>query len=279
MRGLEEQISIIMRKVLLKILNENVKIPVNITCENLSEFLGLPKYIKYDDITGGDIFGVANGLAWSEAGGSVLTIECVAISLNDNAQENQEKSKSEHSIDISDSSSTPKTSKNSSKKNEMSASAGSAANQGTIKYTGKLGDVMRESIETAFSYIKSNRTLLGVAASDYNNSEIHIHVPEGATPKDGPSAGITIFAALLSLLKKKPLKKHLAMTGEITLTGRILPIGGLKEKLLAAKKQGIKYILIPKKNQRDLNELPEILTEDLNVTLIDNATEAIDHLF
>lgn len=264
-RGLEEQISIILRKSLLKILNENPSLPIEIKESNIENFLGSAKFIKYEDITESKgFYGIANGLAWNEAGGSVLTIECVSISLKDNPPLTDKKENEDSQLN----------SKTKTKKINSQDGLG-----GSVKFTGKLGDVMQESIQIAFSYIKANRDFFSLPASSYNNSEIHIHVPEGATPKDGPSAGITIFSALLSLFLKKPLNPSIAMTGEITLTGRILPIGGLKEKILAAKKHGIKTVIIPGKNKRDLEELPEILRQDIKIYLVDDAKEAINILF
>ena len=153
------------------------------------------------------------------------------------------------------------------------------SSSGSIRFTGALGDVMKESVQAAFSYLRASRKKFGVPSKSYTNAEIHVHFPEGATPKDGPSAGITIFCALVSLLLKKPVRKHLAMTGEITLSGKILPIGGLKEKLLAAKRNDIKYILIPAQNKRELSEIPEDLRQGLNIKMIDEAYEAIDFIF
>lgn len=257
-RSLEEQISLIMRKTLMKILTKSetnpIDLPINVNLNNLVEFLGQAKY-HYEQGDAGQIIGIVNGLAWNAAGGDMLSIECVAIELDSEKCQQEESSSN---------------AKNKKKPTQTN---------GSIKYTGKLGEVMQESIQAAFSYIKANRTQLGVQEQSYIKSEIHIHVPEGATPKDGPSAGITIFIALMSLLLKKPVRKHLAMTGEITLTGRILPIGGLKEKILAAKRNGIKYILIPSKNKRDLEELPDILKQDIEFKLISTAPEALDFVF
>ena len=265
-RGLEEQISMLMRKSLLKILNEKKEIPILINDNNLSDYLGLPKYLRYEKAAN-DIYGVVNGLAWSQSGGEVLKIECVAIE-EDVIEETLPKQKSlgilEEDIINEDSKEDKKIPQSSS---------------GSIRFTGALGDVMKESVQAAFSYLRASRKKFGVPSKSYTNAEIHVHFPEGATPKDGPSAGITIFCALVSLLLKKPVRKHLAMTGEITLSGKILPIGGLKEKLLAAKRNDIKYILIPAQNKRELSEIPEDLRQGLNIKMIDEAYEAIDFIF
>jgi ATP-dependent Lon protease len=137
---------------------------------------------------------------------------------------------------------------------------------------------MQESIQTAFSYIKSCRDQLAIKEEDYKGADIHVHVPEGGTPKDGPSAGITIFTVLVSLLTKQKIRADIAMTGEITLRGRVLAIGGLKEKILAAKRNGIVRIIIPKENERELNEIPDILKKDLEIFMIENAIEVLKYV-
>ncbi len=234
-RNLEEQISILMRKTLLKIINENADIPIKISSNNLHDFLGLPKYLRDEKKV--PLIGVVHGLAWNQLGGDVLMIESVAI---------------------------PNDTKNYS---------------GSIKYTGKLGEVMQESIQTAFSYIKSCRGEIGVKESDYRGVDIHIHVPDGGTPKDGPSAGVTIFTVLVSLLTKKKVRSDIAMTGEITLRGRVTAIGGLKEKILAAKRNGIVRIMIPKENERELNEIPDNLKKDLEIFMIESAIDVLKYVF
>ncbi len=148
---------------------------------------------------------------------------------------------------------------------------------GSIKYTGKLGEVMQESIQTAFSYLKSCKNIINIDDSSYKTYDIHVHVPEGGTPKDGPSAGITIFTVLASLLLKKKIRPDIAMTGEITLRGRVLAIGGLKEKILAAKRNDIKTILIPKENARELEEIQSELKEGLEIIMIENAIDSLQH--
>ena len=149
--------------------------------------------------------------------------------------------------------------------------------KGEILLTGKLGDVMKESARAALSYIKANAKKYNIAEEVFDERDIHIHVPEGATPKDGPSAGITMATAILSAFTKKPVKKSVAMTGEITLRGKVLPIGGLKEKSLAAYRQGIKTIIIPKANQKDLEEIPSEIKKDIKFILADNVEKVFDN--
>jgi len=145
--------------------------------------------------------------------------------------------------------------------------------------TGKLGDVMKESARAALSYIRSNAKKLGIQEETLMKKEIHIHVPEGAIPKDGPSAGITIAAALISAASNNPVRGDVAMTGEITLRGNILPIGGLDEKLLAAKRQGINNIIVPYDNQSDLQEISEVVRKDLNIISVKHFDDAFKHIF
>jgi ATP-dependent Lon protease len=147
--------------------------------------------------------------------------------------------------------------------------------KGKLTLTGKLGDVMKESAQAAFSYIRSRATEFHIDPEFHEKSDIHIHVPEGAIPKDGPSAGITMATALVSALTGIPVSRHVAMTGEITLRGRVLPIGGLKEKALSAHRAGIRHILIPKDNQKDLDDVPESVRRDLTFTLVEHMDEVL----
>ena len=203
--------------MLIKILTDkNVK-SVTITPKDLEEYLGVTKY-RFGLVEEKDQIGACTGLAYTEVGGELLTIEAITI---------------------------PGT--------------------GKIKATGKLGDVMKESAEAAFSVVQSRAKTLGIDILDYKKTDIHLHVPEGATPKDGPSAGIAIFTAVTSLLSKIPVKKDIAMTGEITLRGNMLPIGGLKEKLLAASRGGIKTVIIPKENERNLKDIPKSILSMLKI--------------
>lgn len=145
--------------------------------------------------------------------------------------------------------------------------------------TGSLGEVMKESAQAALSYLRANASFLQIPDHFYQEWDIHIHVPAGATPKDGPSAGIAIAIALLSLLKEKPIPHDLAMTGELTLSGRILPVGGIKEKILAARRAGVKAVILPKKNEVDLGEVPDYIREEINFILVDHIQEVFDHIF
>ena len=147
--------------------------------------------------------------------------------------------------------------------------------KGNLKLTGQLGDVMKESAEAAFSYVRSNAEKLGIEPSFYEKYDIHIHVPAGAIPKDGPSAGITMIVAMISLLKNQKIKNGLGMTGEISLRGNVLPIGGLKEKATAAHRAGLKNIIAPYNNKRDLEEIPKKVLKDLKITFVKDVDEVI----
>ena len=146
---------------------------------------------------------------------------------------------------------------------------------GNLELTGQLGDVMKESAKAAVSFVRSNYKKLGIEAEFYKNCDIHIHVPEGATPKDGPSAGITIATALVSALTEKPVNHKVAMTGEITIRGRVLPIGGLREKTLAAYQAGIKTVIIPYENKKDIDELEEIVKKNIEIIVARNMNEVL----
>jgi ATP-dependent Lon protease len=147
----------------------------------------------------------------------------------------------------------------------------------TVQLTGRLGEVMQESAKTAVSYVRANAAKLGIDPAFWETSEIHIHAPAGAVPKDGPSAGITLVTALVSLLTQRPLEEHLAMTGEVTLTGRVLPVGGLKEKLLAAHRQGCTTVIVPARNRKDvIEEVPADVRADLNIVYVSDVLEVID---
>ena len=148
--------------------------------------------------------------------------------------------------------------------------------KGNLLLTGKLGDVMQESAKTAISYIRANAETYGIDSTVFENNDVHIHVPEGATPKDGPSAGITIATALLSAFTGKKVRRNIAMTGEITLRGNVLPIGGLKEKSLAGFRLGVRKIIIPKKNVKDLEEIPEEISSKLEFIAVENVKEVFE---
>ncbi|MGL4381073.1 MAG: endopeptidase La [Vibrio sp.] len=216
-RGLEREISKICRKAVKKILLDNSVKTVVINQQNLKEFLGAQRF-DYGKAEESNRIGQVNGLAWTEVGGDLLTIETQSM-----------------------------------------------PGKGKLTQTGSLGDVMQESIQAAMTVVRSRAEKLGINPDFYEKKDIHVHVPEGATPKDGPSAGIAMCTALVSSLTGNPVKAEVAMTGEITLRGEVLPIGGLKEKLLAAHRGGIKTVLIPKDNERDLEDIPDNVIADLQV--------------
>ncbi|MEF9427578.1 MAG: endopeptidase La, partial [Candidatus Mariimomonas ferrooxydans] len=149
--------------------------------------------------------------------------------------------------------------------------------KGTITLTGQLGDVMKESAHAALSYVRSKAKSLGINNDLFARNDIHIHVPAGATPKDGPSAGITMATSIASVFTGKPVKKSSAMTGEVTLRGRVLPIGGLKEKTLAAKRMGIKKIIMPKRNEKDLEDIPKYIKKDMEFIVVDTMDEVLKY--
>ena len=216
-RSLERDISKICRKVVKSLLLKPASKRVNVNPKTLEDYLGVRRY-RYGQAEEVNQVGQVTGLAWTEVGGELLTIEGVIM---------------------------PGT--------------------GKQTYTGKLGEVMQESIQTAITVARSRSESLGIDPTFYQKQDVHIHVPEGATPKDGPSAGIGMCTALVSALTGIPVRSTVAMTGEITLRGEILPIGGLKEKLLAAHRGGIAMVLIPKENERDLAEIPKNIKDKLTI--------------
>ena len=216
-RNLEREISKICRKVVKEILREAEIKQVSITKDVLDKYLSVQRF-RYGRAEELDRIGQATGLAWTEVGGDLLTIEAVIMQ-----------------------------------------------GKGKLSYTGQLGDVMQESIQAAMSVVRARANLLGIEIDFYQKHDLHIHVPEGATPKDGPSAGIGMCIAMVSALTNIPVHADVAMTGEITLRGEVLPIGGLKEKLLAAKRGGIRLVLIPKENKRDLAEISENIKDNLEI--------------
>ena len=207
-RSLEREMAKLARKSVKEILTSSKK-TVHITAANLQDYLGVPKY-RYGEAETTDQIGVVTGLAWTEVGGELLTIEGVSM-----------------------------------------------PGKGKMSVTGNLRDVMKESIQAANAYIRSRSVDFGIPPSAFEKRDIHVHVPEGATPKDGPSAGVAMTTAIISVLTGIPVRRDVAMTGEITLRGRVLPIGGLKEKLLAALRGGIKTVIIPEENAKDLADIPE----------------------
>ncbi|MCF4175782.1 endopeptidase La [Vibrio sp. McD22-P3] len=227
-RSLEREISKICRKAVKNILLDPKLKTVTVNQDNLKEYLGVQRfdYGKADD---SNRIGQVTGLAWTEVGGDLLTIETEAM-----------------------------------------------VGKGKLTQTGSLGDVMQESIQAAMTVVRSRAEKLGINSDFYEKRDIHVHVPEGATPKDGPSAGIAMCTALVSSLTGNPVKAEVAMTGEITLRGEVLPIGGLKEKLLAAHRGGIKTVLIPKDNERDLEEIPDNVIADLKVIPVQWIDEVLE---
>jgi len=216
-RNLEREIAKLCRKVVKEILLDKEVSHVDITAENLDKYLGVERF-RYGVIDENDQVGQVNGLAWTEVGGELLTIETAVL-----------------------------------------------PGKGKINYTGQLGDVMKESIEAARTVVRSRAAVLGIEDELFDKKDIHVHVPEGAIPKDGPSAGVGMCTSLVSALTGIPVRNDVAMTGEITLRGEVLPIGGLKEKLLAAHRAGIKTVLIPEENRKDLAEIPDNVKENLDI--------------
>ena len=215
-RNLERELANLTRKAIKEILTKDID-KVAVTSRNLGKFAGVRRF-RYGEAEHDDLVGVTTGLAWTEVGGELLTIEAVTI-----------------------------------------------PGKGKITITGKLGDVMQESVQASDSYVRSRAAEFGVKPTIFQSKDIHVHVPEGATPKDGPSAGVAMCTSIVSALTGIPVRSTVAMTGEITLRGRVLPIGGLKEKLLAALRGGIKTVLIPSDNEKDLAEIPDNVKRGLEI--------------
>jgi ATP-dependent Lon protease len=226
-RGLEKNLSQIVRKAIKKIVEENAQV-IKVGKRNLQSYLGKPIY-RTDKANQKDEIGIVFGLAWTRVGGEILTVEASIM-----------------------------------------------PGSGKLNLTGQLGDVMKESAQAGLSYIRANANKLNIDKDFYKNVDIHIHVPEGAIPKDGPSAGITMVTAMVSALKKVPVRKDVAMTGEITLTGKILPIGGVKEKVLAANRAGITKVILPQENKRDLDEIPQSVKRKLEFKFVERIDEVLD---
>ncbi|HWX49460.1 MAG TPA: endopeptidase La [Roseomonas sp.] len=225
-RNLEREIGGLARKAVKEIVSKKAK-KVAITRKNLDKYAGVRKF-RYGEAEAEDMVGVVTGLAWTEVGGEILTIESVMV-----------------------------------------------PGKGKVQTTGKLGDVMQESVSAAISYVRSRSASFGIKPNVYDRRDIHVHVPEGATPKDGPSAGIAMATSIVSVLTGIPVRKDVAMTGEITLRGRVLPIGGLKEKLLAALRAGINTVFIPKDNEKDLAEIPDNVKKGLTIIPVAHVDEVI----
>jgi ATP-dependent Lon protease len=227
-RNLERELANLTRKAVKEILSTG-RIKVAVTRRNLENYAGVRKY-RYGEVEEVDMVGVTTGLAWTEVGGELLSIEAVTV-----------------------------------------------PGKGKVITTGKLGDVMKESVQAAESYVKSRCYTFGIEPKLFEERDIHVHVPEGATPKDGPSAGVAMVTSIVSVLTGIPVRRDVAMTGEVTLRGRILPIGGLKEKLLAALRGGLKLVLIPKDNEKDLAEIPDNVKKGLKIIPVSVVDEVIVH--
>jgi len=225
-RNLEREIANLARKGLRDILRDG-KTEIRLTSDNVEEYAGVRRY-RFGELEEKDLVGVVTGLAWTEVGGELLTIESVRL-----------------------------------------------PGKGKVIRTGKLGDVMLESVQAAESYVKSRSSSFGIAPTTYAKTDIHVHVPEGATPKDGPSAGVAMVTSIVSILTGIAVRRDVAMTGEVTLRGRILPIGGLKEKLLAALRGGIKTVLIPSDNMKDLAEVPQNVKNELEIIPIGQVDDVL----
>ncbi len=225
-RNLERELATVARKA-VKTLLLTKKRTIKVTDKNLEEFLGVPRY-RYGEVEGEDQVGVVTGLAWTEVGGELLTIEGVMM-----------------------------------------------PGKGRMTVTGNLRDVMKELISAAASYVRSRAVNFGIEPPLFERKDIHVHVPEGATPKDGPSAGVAMATAIISVMTGIPVRRDVAMTGEITLRGRVLPIGGLKEKLLAALRGGIKTVLIPEENVKDLADIPDTVKKGMEIIPVSRMDEVV----
>jgi ATP-dependent Lon protease len=226
-RTLEREIAKVARKALRQILEGKAE-SVTVTADNLGDFVGVRRF-RHGMGEEEDQIGAVTGLAWTEVGGELLTIEAVTV-----------------------------------------------PGKGVIKTTGKLGEVMQESVQAAFSFVKARAPSYGIKPSLFGRKDIHVHLPEGAVPKDGPSAGIGMVTAIISTLSGIRVRRDVAMTGEVTLRGRVLPIGGLKEKLLAAMRGGISKVLIPAENEKDLAEIPANIREGLEIVPVSHVDEVLD---
>ncbi|MGL4824603.1 MAG: endopeptidase La, partial [Alphaproteobacteria bacterium] len=227
-RNLEREIASLSRKAVKSIVLKKVD-HLKLTKTNLEKYAGIPRY-RFEEADLIDLLGITTGLAWTEVGGELLSIEAVML-----------------------------------------------PGKGKIMTTGKLGEVMQESIQAASSFVRSRAAAYGIKPTLFEKKDIHVHVPEGATPKDGPSAGVAMCTSIVSVLTGIPVKGNVAMTGEISLRGRVLPIGGLKEKLLAAHRGGIKEVLIPEENLKDLEEIPENVKKGLQIIPVAKVDEVLEH--
>jgi ATP-dependent Lon protease len=225
-RNLERELSTLARKAVKELMISKKK-SVKVTEKTLEDFLGVPKY-RFGEIESEPQIGIVTGLAWTDVGGELLTIEGVMM-----------------------------------------------PGKGKMTVTGNLRDVMKESISAAASYVRSRAINYGIEPPLFDKRDIHVHVPEGATPKDGPSAGVAMATAIISVMTGIPVRHDVAMTGEITLRGRVLPIGGLKEKLLAAARGGIKTVLIPEDNAKDLTEISDAIKGGMEIVPVARLDEVL----
>jgi ATP-dependent Lon protease len=228
-RNLEREISKICRKVVKFLLLKPRDKRISVTPKSMEKYLGVRRF-RYGKVEGNDQVGQVTGLAWTEVGGELLTIEAAVVS-----------------------------------------------GKGKHTYTGQLGEVMTESIQAAMTVVRSRSSVLGIDVDFHQKLDVHIHVPEGATPKDGPSAGVGMCTALVSALTGIPVRSDVAMTGEITLRGEVLPIGGLKEKLLAAHRGGLSKVLIPQENEKDLAEIPKNIKDKLEIVPVKWIDQVLEH--
>jgi len=227
-RNLERELANLTRKAIKEIMMGNAS-EIHVSRRNLTKYAGVKKF-RFGEAELEDLVGVTTGLAWTEVGGELLSIEAVMV-----------------------------------------------PGKGRVTYTGKLGDVMQESIQAAKSFVQSRAVRYGISPLVFAKRDIHVHVPEGATPKDGPSAGVAMVTSIVSVLSGIAVAKGVAMTGEITLRGRVLPIGGLKEKLLAAHRGELKTVLIPKDNERELSEIPDNIKRDIRIVPVATVDEVLEH--
>ena len=228
-RNLEREIANLARKAVKEIAVEAHVDSVKVTVKNLDKYAGIRKY-RFGETEEDDLIGVVTGLAWTEVGGELLTVEAIMV-----------------------------------------------PGKGKMSITGKLGDVMQESVQAANAYVRARAVQFGIEPPLFERRDIHVHVPEGAVPKDGPSAGVAMITSMVSVLTQNPISKDVAMTGEITLRGRVLPIGGLKEKLLAGLRGGVKTVIIPKDNEKDLADIPDNVKKGLEIIPVATVDEVLQH--
>jgi ATP-dependent Lon protease len=225
-RNLERELSTCIRKAVKELTLSKVK-SITVEAKNVADYLGVPKY-RYGEVEDKDQIGIVTGLAWTDIGGELLTIEAAMM-----------------------------------------------PGKGRMTVTGNLRDVMKESISAAASYVRMRAVAFGIKPPLFDQRDIHVHVPEGATPKEGPSAGVAMATAIVSVMTGIPVRRDVAMTGEITLRGRVWPIAGLKEKLLAALRGGIKTVLIPEENAKDLEEISDSIKKGLDIVPVSRMDEVL----